>query len=105
MLQHRAFQVPGSVVELQLRHARLVEGVDQLAIDVELQLRVRGIAGPNRLRAFVARQPVRLPFQQTPLAPDAIHDLHLVGRAGGRAQQPTVPGRCFLGVTGVHQRQ
>ena len=33
-----------------------MEGVDQFAIDVELQLRVRGIADPHRLRAFIAVQ-------------------------------------------------
>ena len=105
MLQHRAFQVPGPFIELQLGHARLVKRVDQLAIDIELQLGMRGIADPDRLRAFIAGQPARFPFQQAALAHDAVHDLHIGRRARHRAQQPIVPGRGFLGVAAVHQRQ
>ena len=96
---------PRALVELQLGHARLMEGVDQLAIDIELQLRVRGIADPHRPRAFIAGQPVRLPFQQAALTHDAVHDLHMRRRAGRRAQQPIVPAQGFLGVAAVHQRQ
>ena len=105
MLQHRAFQRPGALVEFQLGHARLMKRVDQFAVDVELQLGVRGVADPNRLRAFVAGQPAGLPFQQAPLAHDAVHDLHVGRRSGHRAQQPIVPGGGFLGVAAVHQRQ
>ena len=69
MFQHRAFQSPALVVELQFGHARLVKGVDQLAVDVELQLRMRGIADPDRPRAFIAGQPIRLPFQAAAAGP------------------------------------
>ena len=105
MLQHGAFQCPTSFIELELRHARLVKGVDQFAIDVELQLRMRGVADPHRLRAFVAGQPTRLPFQQAALTHDAVHDLHIGRRPRNRPQQPIVPGGSFFGVAGVHQRQ
>ena len=105
MIQHDAFQIPRTFVELQLGHARLMECVDQLAIDIELQLRMRGIADPHRQRAFIPRQPVRLPFQQAALTHDAVHDLHMRRRAGHRAQQPIVPAQGFLGVAAVHQRQ
>ena len=55
VLQHRAFERPGAFVEFQRRHPRLVKRVDQLAIDIELQLGMRGIADANRLSAFVTR--------------------------------------------------
>ena len=55
-----------------------------------------------RLRAFVARQPCCLPFQEASLAHDAIHDLHIGRRARRRAQQPAVPGRRLLGIARVH---
>ena len=69
MLQHRAFEVPGLFVELQLGHPRLVEGVDQLAIDVELQLRMRGIADPHRLRALIAVAASPLPIPASGAGP------------------------------------
>ena len=62
MLQHRAFQRPASFIEFELGHAPLVKGVDQFAIDVELQLRMRGVADPHRLRAFIAGQPSSPPI-------------------------------------------
>ena len=103
VIENGAFEVPGAVVELQLLHPRLMEGVDQFAVDVELQLGVRGIADPNRLRALIAAQPVGLPFEKTALAHDPVHDLHVGRRARHRAQQPVVPGRGFAGVAGIHQ--
>ena len=102
MFDHRAFQCPGFVVKFQLGHAGLVKRIDQFAVDIELQLGMCGIADPNRLRAFVARQPADLPFRQAPLAHDAVHDLHIRRRAGRGTQQPIVPGGGFLGITGVH---
>ena len=80
-----------------------MQGIDQLAIDVELQLRMRGITDPDRLRAFIAGQPVGFPLQQAALARDAIHDLHVGGRTRRGAQQPMVPGQCFFRIAGVHQ--
>ena len=66
---------------------------------------MRGVADPDRLRALIARQPAGLPFQQPPLAHDAVHDLHVGRRSRHRAQQPIVPGQRFLGIARVHQRQ
>ena len=105
MLDHRACERPGFVIEFQLGQAPLVKRIDQFAVHVELQLGMRGIADPDRPGAFIAHQPVRLPFQQAPLAEDAVHDLHVLRRAGGGAQQPIVPGQRLFGVAGVHQRQ
>ena len=105
MFEHLAFEVPGSVIQLQLGHPRLMKCVDQFAVDVELQLGMRGIADPDRLRALVTGQPARLPFEQAALAHDAVHDLHAGRRPRHRAQQPIVPARRFLGIARVHQRQ
>ena len=105
MLEHRTFQRPAAFVELELGHPRLVKRINQFAIDVELQLRMGGIADPHRQRALIAGQPVRFPFQQAPLAFDAVHDLHIFRRTRHRTQQPVMPGGSLAGVTGVHQRQ
>ena len=105
MLQHRAFQFPAGVIHLELGHTPLMKGVDQFAIDIELKLRMRGVADPHRLRALVAGQPCGLPFQKSALAHDAVHDLHVGRRAGRGAEQPIVPGGSFRGIAGVHQRQ
>src|ERR1700738_1132970 len=54
MLNNRPRQRPRPRVELQLRQARLIEGIDQLAVNVELQLGMGGVADADRLRAFIA---------------------------------------------------
>lgn len=105
MLQHLALQRPGLAIEREIRVAPLMEGVDQFAIDVKLQLRMCGVADPHRLRALIAGKPIGLPFEQPAFAVDAVHDLHAGRIAGDRAQQPIVPGRCLFGVAVVHQRE
>jgi len=77
MIDHRTPQCPGRFVKLQPGYARLMKRVDQFAVDIELQLRMRGVADPDRQRAFVTGQPARFPFQQASLAHDAVHDLHI----------------------------
>src|SRR5438105_896723 len=59
MFEQRPLERPCRIEEFQLRDARLMKYVHQLAIDVELQLGMGGIADPHRPRAFVARQPRR----------------------------------------------
>ena len=105
MIQHGAFHRPAGFIQFKFCHAPLVKGVDQFAVDVELQLRVRGVADPHRLCALVAGQPGGLPFQEAVLAHDAVHDLHVRRRTRCRPQQPAVPCGGFLRVAGVHQRQ
>ena len=91
--------------EFQFGNARLVERVHQLTVHVELQLGMRGVAGPNRLCAFITSQPAHLPFQQPPLTHDTVHDLHVGRRSRRCAQQPIVPRGRLFGVAGVHQRE
>ena len=86
MLKNIAFQRPGAFVKFQLSHARLMERIDQFAVNIELQLGVRGVTDPDRLRAIIAGQPARLPFQQPPVAHDAVHDLHVCRRTRHSAQ-------------------
>src|SRR5271168_2542774 len=69
----------------------VIERVENFAIDVELGLVCRTIADAYRARAFIARQPRRLPLAQPALAAEPIHDLDLVGAAGDRAKQPVAP--------------
>ncbi len=78
------------------------QGVGDLSINIELELFRRRIADANRLRALVSAKPVQFAFRQIALSSNAVHDLHLVGAAGGGPQQPVAPGTGFVKVTGVH---
>src|SRR5260370_645015 len=104
MVEHLASQRPGIFMKFQRRHARLMKGVDQFAVDIELQLGMRGIADPNGLRAFITGQPACLPFQQAPLAHDAVHDRHAARGPGAGAKHAVVPGGARLGGVAVEQR-
>src|SRR5580698_6271305 len=66
--------------------ARDVKGVHDFAIDVELELIMRGIADAHRAAVLVARQPRRLELGQATLTCYAIHDLDLRRFPGDRAQ-------------------
>ena len=81
------------VVGVEAVHARLVQHVHHLAVDVELELLVRRVADPHRPRAGVPRQPVELLLGDAALAADPVEDLRLRGIAADRAQQPVAPGR------------
>ncbi len=93
------------VAMIEAAAARLVQRVHHLAVDVELELRVCGVADAHRLRSVVARQPRQLELDQPPLAGETIEALQLRRRAGRRAQQPVAPGARFVVVAGVHQRE
>lgn len=103
MVGQRQLQIPPGLARAEAALARLLERVHQLAIDVELELLVRGIADPHRLRSEIAGQPVDVPFRQPPLAENAIHDLHVRGTAGNGTLQPVAPGRRFFVEAGIHQ--
>ena len=85
--------------------SRLMERVHHLAEHVELTLAVGGVADANRRGAVVAGQPRDLPFGQAALAADPVHDLHLLGTAGDRAQQPLSPSLRLVVEAGIHQRE
>jgi hypothetical protein len=57
-----------------------VNGVHELAVDIELKLFGRVVADPHRLRAQVPREVGQFPLRQLGTTVDAVHHLH---RAGG----------------------
>ncbi len=63
---------------------RLMQCVHDLAENIELKLVMSRIADAHRPRILIAGKPRHLPFGQTPLAPQAVHDLDLAGAARGR---------------------
>ena len=56
-------------------------------------------------RILVAGQPADLPLDELLLAFEAVHDLHLIGAAGERAQEPVLPRLGFFEIAGIHQRE
>jgi hypothetical protein len=86
MLQDRAFDRPAHLVQLELCHARLMQRVDQLSINIELQLRMCGVADAHGLCSLITVEPAGLPFKQSALTPYTVHDLHQRRRARHRAQ-------------------
>ncbi|MCY1417433.1 hypothetical protein D9M71_329680 [compost metagenome] len=84
---------------------RLSHRIGQFAIDVQLCLRRGGVAHPHRLRMLITGQPRQGVLLQVTLASQAIHDLHLLGVAGHRAQKPLTPSLGLVEVTKVHEGQ
>ena len=105
MLQQRPLERPPGLVDAQAAAPGLMQRVQQLAIDVELKLGVRGVADPDRTRALVSRQPRHLPLGEPPLSRQSVHDLHLLRGPGDSAQQPVSPAARLGGVARVEQRQ
>jgi hypothetical protein len=64
---------------------------------------VRRVADAHRLGGFVPFEPRHFPFPKPSFASDSVHDLQLIGTAGGSAHQPVAPVTRLFGVTSVHQ--
>jgi hypothetical protein len=96
--EHEDAEVVGSVT----CHAveRVVEGVEEFSIDVELELFGGGVAHTDGSRIFVAWEPSDFPLDELALAFEAIHDLDLIGAAGDGAEEPVLPGGSFFVVAG-----
>ncbi len=92
------------VVAGQAGHVRQVQGLDDLAVDVQLELPGRAVADPDGLGALVAGQPVERGLGQLALAGDAVHDLQVLRVAGDGPQQPLAPGAGLVAVAGAQQR-
>ena len=60
-----------------------VDGLHQLAEYVQLELQRCRIAHPHRPGSLVAGKPVELQLREAPLAGHPVHNLQLVGVAGG----------------------
>ena len=104
MFEQRLLQLPCVGRRRQVGFARRVQGVHDLAVDVELALRDRSVADAHGPALFVAGQPRHFELGQAPLAGDAVHDVQLLGQAGGSAQQPCAPGGRLVAIAGVEER-
>ena len=104
VVEHRALQRPRVRVLGEPHVTGLVQRVEHLAVHVELELAVGGVADPHRRRSLVARQPADLVLAEAALAGGAVHDLQLRGIAGDRAQQPVAERARLVGVARAHQR-
>ena len=102
--QQRLADPPAIGVALQAALARLVERVEDLAVDVELELLHRRVADAHGLRVLVAGQPVELDLGQHALPGDAVEDVRLLRVAGDRAHEPVAPGAGLVDVAAVHER-
>jgi hypothetical protein len=80
-------QRPGELRGLDAVLDGVVGGVEQLAVDVELQLRRGRVAHTYGPRVAEAGQPLELALVEAALAGDAVHDLHVGGIAGHRTGQ------------------
>src|SRR5271155_3113526 len=83
----------------------MVQGIEDLAVDVELRLVDGRIPYAYRAGPFVTRQPLHLPLCQPALAAKPIHDLQLVGAARDSPQQPIPPCAGLVIKSPVHQGQ
>ncbi len=80
-----------------------VDGRQDFAVDVELELPRGGVADPHRFRAFVARQPVELELGEAARAGDAVHDLRVGRIARHGPQQPVAEGARLVDVAADHE--
>ena len=82
----------------------LVDRHCNLAEYVELTLLVGGVADANRRGALIAVEPPELNLGKAPLAPKAVHDLHLGNIAGDRTYNPVHERPRLLVQAGENQR-
>ena len=103
-LEQQQGQRPRVRARRRARARGLPQHVEQLAVHVELQLRVRAVAGAYRSRALVAGEPVELELREPALAADAVHRLQLLGVTGRGAEQPLAPAQ-RLGLVAADQER
>ncbi len=73
--QERELQGPRVFVDREAGARALPHDVGELAVHVELELFVRGVADPHRRRVAPARQPIEGQLGEPSFAGDAVHDL------------------------------
>src|SRR5437016_12780462 len=83
--------------------ARLRSDVGKFAIDVELQLKRRGIADADRRGFLIPGQPRNGPLVEPALTSHAVKRLNLLRAAGDGADEPVLPGDCLLYMTRIHE--
>src|SRR4051812_40115655 len=84
---------------------RLVERIENLAVDIELQLFGRSVSHAHGPRLLVALEPFELALVEAALAGEAVHDLEIRGIAGDGAEQPRSPLLGFPDVARVEHRE
>ena len=105
MGDERAFERPALLACGEPGVARDIEGVEHLAVDVELELLRRRRCQCARACALVAGEPGIFELVEPPLSGHPIHGLHVVRRAGDRTQQPLMPCFCLVKKACADQRE
>jgi hypothetical protein len=82
-------QLPGLVVDLTPVFPVEVDGVENLAVDVELKLIDRVVADPHQRGSATALEVTQLDLRMQALAADAVQDLHVLGAPDRGPYQPT----------------
>ena len=104
-VEQAAAERPGVVQRREPAGARLVQRVEDLAVDVELELRARRVADADGPRPLVALEPRELELRDPPLSGEPVQRLRPVGRACDRAEQPVAPRARLVLVSGADQRE
>ena len=104
-LEQLAHQRPDGVVGRRPVCARLVEGVDYLAVHVELELLGGRVTDAYWLRVLVAGQPLEHALVEPPLAAESVHDLDVRRIAGHGAEEPIAPAVRLVLVAGSEHRE
>src|SRR5207237_4062593 len=76
-VEQRLLDAPGIIVRLDAVSACDMEGVGDLAINIQLKLRMRRIADANRTAALIAGEPRDLALGELALSCESVHDLQL----------------------------
>src|SRR5215471_12081814 len=93
VIEQRQLHGPAGLVRGKTTAPCLMRGVDDLAVDVELQLKIGRVSDAYGPGAFIAGEPARLQFNDLPFAGQSIQDLDLLRASGHRPQQPFVPSQ------------
>ena len=102
-IEEGALHTPGVVRFVQPGAPCEVQYIYDLAVNVQLALQVGRVSDPHRRGIFVARQPSKFEFRQTPLSRHAIHDLKFRSRARDRSKQPFAPCGGLLAIAADDQ--
>src|SRR5262249_35905783 len=81
-----------------------MQGVNQLAVDVELKLGRGSISNAHRCSTAVAGQPRHLPLDELSFARQAIHDLELMRTSRHTAPEPLPPRLSLIAVARRYKR-
>ena len=103
-VEQHALERPRIVVLREAGLAADIQRIDHLAVDVELELRSRGVADAHRRRARVTGQPWQHRLAEDALAGDAVQHGEVLRPPGRRPQQPLAPCAGLVAIAGEQQR-